>query len=161
MKKRKDNGQFLKGVSGNSSGRPITETTNIRKQLAANHEEIINAIRNAALGGDMQACKLILDRICPPLKAQAAPITIKLPYDGDLTQIAKAFIEAGAEGHISPEIAAQMVSAVGQLARISEIKEKLEPEEVGEPLTHIRISIIGEDEIERDINPKQCQDEGV
>lgn len=159
MKERKDNGQFMPGRSGNPKGRPTTESAIIRKQLAINYEDIINTIRSAALGGDMQACKLILERICPPLKPQAAPIVIKLPRDGDLTQIAKAFVKASAEGHISPEVAAQMISAIGQLARITEINEKIKPEEEEEPLSLIRIRVIGEDGIERDLNPRHREED--
>jgi hypothetical protein len=155
MSKRKDNGQFLPGNSGNPKGRPSTEVSTIRKQLAAQYEEIIAVIRQAALGGDMQACKMILDRICPALKPQTAPTTIKLPPDADMTQIAEIFIRASAKGNLPPDIAAQMVSAIGQLARIAVIKENLpKPEDDDDVISHIRISIIGEDGIERDLNPK-------
>lgn len=151
--KRKANGQFLPKNSGNPRGRPTTEAAAIRKQLAINHEEIIEVLRQAARGGDIQACKLILDRICPPLKPQAAPVVISLPPEGDLTQIAEALIKASAEGRLSPDIAAQMVASISQLARITVIKENLpKPENDDDVINHIRISIIGEDGIERDLN---------
>ncbi|MBS0290289.1 MAG: hypothetical protein JSS07_09695 [Proteobacteria bacterium] len=123
MTHRKENGQFLRGKSGNPNGRPTSETTAIRAQLAQNHKEIIGVVQKAALGGDMQACKMVLDRICPPLKPQAAPMVINLPSEGDITQIAETFIRATADGCLSPDIAAQIVSAVGQLARIVEVTE--------------------------------------
>ena len=40
-----------------------------------------------------------------------------------LSDIANAFIKAAADGKLSPDVAAQMVSAVGALARVVEIDE--------------------------------------
>lgn len=122
---RKTNGQFKKGRSGNIKGRPLLESTKIRQQLSCNSNEIIEVIRKAALGGDMQACKMIIDRICPPLKAQAAPVVIKMPHNGDMMLIAEALLKATAKGELAPDIAAQMVAAVGKLATIAKIKEDL------------------------------------
>ncbi|MBS0289160.1 MAG: hypothetical protein JSS07_03865 [Proteobacteria bacterium] len=154
MVQRKENGQFMAGKSGNPSGRPSTEITAIRKELAAHSKAIIQVVKNAALGGDMQACKMILDRICPPFKPQAAPVVISLPPGSDFTQIAEALIKASAEGLLPPDIGAQMVASIGQLARIAVIKENLpQPENDEDILRHIRISIIGEDGIERDMDP--------
>lgn len=142
MTNRTENGQFSSGKSGNPKGRPSTNTAAIRKLLASNAKSIIQVIQSAALRGDLQACKMILDRICPPLKAQTEPVVINLP-SGDMTQIAEAFIRAAAGGSLSPDISAQMVTAVGQLARITEVKEHLpKPEEEKDPITEIRINII-------------------
>jgi hypothetical protein len=152
MARRKSNGQFMPGKSGNPNGRPATESAAIRKQLAANYEAIIQAVRSAALGGDMQACKMILERICPPLKAQGAPVIINLPPEGDMIQIAEALIRAAAEGSLAPDTAAQMVSAVGQLARITEIKEDLsKSEDECELVEKIEIIIIDSDGVKRDL----------
>ncbi len=142
MAARKKNGQFIRGKSGNPTGRPHTETAAIRKQLISNSEAVIQVVTNAALGGDLQACRMILDRISPSLKAQTAPVAIHLPPEGDMTQLAEALIRAAAQGTLPIDIAAQMVSAVGQLARITEIKDHL-PKLDGDPIfTGIEIEII-------------------
>lgn len=146
MTSRERNGQFRAGRSGNPRGRPSADTMTIRKQLTKNHEDIIEVIRQAALGGDMQASKMILDRICPPLKAQSVPVAVTLPLEGDMTQIAKELIKAGAEGRLSPDVAAQMVSAVAQFARITEIKGKLpEPESEDSIITKVEIHVVRPD----------------
>lgn len=126
---RKKNGQFSAGESGNPTGRPSTQAAAIRKQLAAHSEAIIQVVTNAALSGDLTACKMILERLSPPLKAQSAPVTIDLPPEKDMAQIALAFIKAAAEGAISPDVATQMVSTVAQFAHITEIKNQLTEEE--------------------------------
>lgn len=46
-----------------------------------------------------------------------------------LTDTAKAFVKAAASGDVSPEVAAQMVSAIASVARVEEmeqIKDRLE-----------------------------------
>lgn len=130
MSDRKINGQFKKGCSGNLKGRPSSESTKIRQQLSCNSNELIEVIMKAAIGGDMQACKIIMDRICPPLKAQAAPVAIKLPRKANMMKIAELLIKEAAIGSIPPDVAAQMMSAVGQLAQVAKINDGLpKPEE--------------------------------
>lgn len=121
MKQRNENGQFLPGKSGNPSGRPSCEGAQIRKQLTTHSNEVIQVVMNAALGGDLQACKMILDRISPTLKAQADNIYMNLPAGSSMQQTAQAFIDAAVEGMISPDIASQMVSSTSHLAHIVEV----------------------------------------
>ncbi len=123
MNQRTETGQFPLGKSGNPSGRPSSENAVIRKQLAAHSDEVVQVIMSAALGGDLQACKMILDRISPPLKAQAAAISVSLPAEFRMDQVAQSFITAAAEGSLAPDVAVQMVTAVGHLARIVEVTE--------------------------------------
>ena len=80
-------------------------------------------VLDAALAGDLQAAKLVLDRISPPLKAQAAPVLLDLPRPDNATDTAAAIIRAAADGELPPDIAAQLVATVGTLARIIEIDE--------------------------------------
>lgn len=145
MVKRRENGQFVPGKSGNPKGRPTTQSSTIREKLMADHDAIIDVLRQAALGGDIQACKMILDRICPPLKAQATPVTIKLPRKADMTQIAEVIIKTAAEGALPPDIAAQLVAAVGNFARISEIKEDLPSSQKTPIFRKVRIELVNPD----------------
>lgn len=123
MSQRTKSGRFLPGISGNPVGRPGSESAEIRKQLSMYSHEVIQVVTSAALGGDLQACKMILDRISPPLKAQAATISVSLPAEFAMDQTAQSFITAAAEGSLPPDIAVQMVTAVGHLARIVEVTE--------------------------------------
>lgn len=123
MTDRLPDGRFRAGKSGNPSGRPKTESTRLRVILAEHGEDIVKVVLDAALAGDLQAAKLVLDRISPPLKAQAAPILLDLPRPENATGTAAAIIRAAADGELPPDIAAQLVAAVGTLARIIEIDE--------------------------------------
>ncbi len=86
-------------------------------------EALTRKIIELAKEGDMQALKACLDRLCPPLKAQAAPVQVDFPKTESLAGLANAFIQAAAKGQLPPDVASQMVSAVGTLARIVEIDE--------------------------------------
>ena len=120
---RLPNGRFSPGASGNPTGRPRTESAALRSQLAEHGSAIAAVVVEAAIGGDLHAAKLILDRISPPLKAQAAPILLDLPRPANATSTAAAIIRAAADGDLPPDVAAQLVAAVGALARIIEVDE--------------------------------------
>ena len=107
---RLPNGRFSPGASGNPTGRPRTESTALRSQLAEHGSAIAAVVVEAAIGGDLYAAKLILDRISPPLKAQAAPILLDLPGPANATSTAAAIIRAAADGDLPPDVAAQLVA---------------------------------------------------
>ena len=123
MTDRLPDGRFLPGRSGNPAGRPKSESAQLRTALAVHGEAIAKVVIDAALAGDLQAAKLVLDRISPPLKAQAALVQMDTPLPENVTDAAVMFIRAAADGDIPPDIAAQLVSAVGTLARVIEIDE--------------------------------------
>lgn len=123
MTMRSERGTFLKGVSGNPQGRPRCESTMVRQRLAHYGEEVADMVINAALAGDMQAARIVLDRLCPPLKPSTVPINITLPSDPGIAGTARTIIEHAAEGQIGPDVAGQLVQAVAALARVVEIDE--------------------------------------
>ncbi len=84
---------------------------------------MVEVIISAALNGDLEACKLVIQRLCPPLKSQAAEIAIDLPIGGDLVALTETILKATANGDFPPDVASQMVTAVGQLAKIVELTE--------------------------------------
>ena len=77
----------------------------------------------AAKGGDVQAARLILERILPPVKAVEQAVELQLPADGTLTAKASAVLSAAAAGDLAPGQAAQLIAALGTLAKIHESDE--------------------------------------
>lgn len=132
---RTKDGKFKKGASGNPAGRPKQASSLLREQLKAHGVEVVATVVQAALEGDMTACKMVLDRIAPALKPQAAPVQIELAPDAGLAGVARAFVDAAAAGELAPDVAGQMVQAVGSLARITEIDELLKRVERLEKVT--------------------------
>jgi len=100
---RSAKGTFLKGVSGNPAGRPKSESVALRQKLAEQADDVMTVVVNAALAGDMQAAKLILDRVCPPLKPQSAPVLFDMPEIGGFSELGKSIIQAVSGGKLPAE----------------------------------------------------------
>ncbi len=125
---RKQRGKpFKPGKSGNPAGKPPGarhKATMMAQALFDGECEVLTRkIIELAKDGDLQALKVCVDRLCPPMKAQAAPVQVDLPETESITDMASAFIKAAADGLLPPDVAAQLVSAVGTLARVVEIDE--------------------------------------
>lgn len=131
--------KFKPGQSGNPKGRPKDKTpaTLLRKSIAADMPEILQTLVNLAKGGDVQAARVLLDRICPPLKPQA--LAINLPVNGSLTEQGCEIIKATMAGQIPPDIGSQLITALANQAKVIEIDELIKRVEALES---------GKDEIE-------------
>ena len=114
--------RFEKGQSGNPNGRPKSLTaSHLRQAIHENMPDILNKLIELAKGGDVQAIKLLLERVCPPLKAQTAPIS--LPVVGTLTEQGNEIIRATMNRLISPDTGSQLITALANQAKIIEIDE--------------------------------------
>lgn len=118
---------FRPGISGNPAGKPPgaknRATVLAQALFDGEAETLTRKIIELAKAGDMQALKVCVDRLCPPMKAQAAPVQVEIPETENISVIANAFIKAAADGRLPPDVAAQLVSAVGTLAHIVEVDE--------------------------------------
>jgi|SRR5690554_5357767 len=117
--------KFKKGESGNPLGRPKGSglTGELRKAIANDAQDIISNLIEQAKGGDTTAAKVLLDRILPPLKAEAQAVNIAEFNAGGLIEKAGAVLGATANGELAPDIAAQLISAVATLAKVIEVEE--------------------------------------
>ena len=115
-------GQFPKGKSGNPSGKPKGvrhQSSLLAEQLLASEvQDICQTVSTEAKAGNMQAIKIVLDRLLPPRKDN--PIHIELPKIEESRDVLKAIgciTQAVGDGEISP--------AEGEaLARIVDIHTK-------------------------------------
>lgn len=121
--RRGSRGRFAPGTSGNPNGRPKSETAALRQALADGADDVVTAVLKAAKAGDMQAAKIVLDRLVPPIKASAQTVHLALPVSASPLDIARSILGATASGDIAPDIAAQLVTAVGAFCRIEEFEE--------------------------------------
>jgi hypothetical protein len=116
---------FVKGKSGNPQGRKPGKTpgAKIRKAIEQRADDIVQALIDAAVGGDVAAAKALLDRITPTLKPIAAQVTITLPDGAGLAEQGSAVIQAALNGTIPPDIGSQLITALANQAKIVEIDE--------------------------------------
>lgn len=122
--KKKQSGRWKTGESGNPAGRkPGTgEVARIRASIAERVPELLAALMIKALDGDTGAARLLLERAIAPLKAAEQPEALTLP-DGSLTDQGRAVLRAVAAGELAPSQGAQLLAAIGALARVTEVDE--------------------------------------
>jgi hypothetical protein len=125
MTTKKQDTRFKPGQSGNPNGRTPGhgEIAKLRQSLSTHIPEIIDQVVTAARGGDLQAARLILERVIPTVKPMESPVALQLPTGGSLTDQGRAVITAVSEGELSPANGAQLVTAIGTLARVAEFDE--------------------------------------
>ena len=119
------NPNWKAGQSGNPAGRPpgVGEIGKLRAAIGERVPEIVAAMMEKALEGDVGAARLLLERAIAPLKGIEQAVTLSLPNDGTLTAKASAVLSAAADGLLAPSQAAQLIAALGTLAKISEVDE--------------------------------------
>lgn len=76
----------------------------------------------AAKKGDMQACRLILERLVPPVKPAAEPVQFELD-DTDLPSAARSILRAIAAGDLAPDQGRHLIVALGAVAKVIEVEE--------------------------------------
>lgn len=122
---KKRAGKWRPGESGNPKGKPqgSGQLQKLRAALADDVPAILKALGIAAKAGDVQAARLILERVLPPLKGVEPCVQLPLPADGSLTAKAEAVVAAVGAGEVTPGQAAQLIAALGSLAKIMEVDE--------------------------------------
>lgn len=124
MTEKKPRGGWKPGESGNPKGKPpgSGQLQKLRAALADDVPEILRKLGEAAKGGDVQAARLILERVLPPVKAIEQAQAIHLP-EGSLTDQGRAVLAAVAAGELAPGQGAQLLAAIGTLGKVAELDE--------------------------------------
>lgn len=97
---------FKKGQSGNPAGKPIgakDRRTELRALLQPHASKLVKKVVALALGGDVQALRICIDRIIPPVKETG--LRIALPPITDAASCANAqalLVAAVATGELLP-----------------------------------------------------------
>lgn len=131
MSETKDT-RFRPGQSGNPAGRKAGSgwvgraRLDLQRGWDGDMEDGTDGIRakliSAAKAGEAWAVRLVAERVCPPIKASEAPVELGLTGK-TLTEKADGVISALAAGDLSPTQAAQLLQALGALAKVVETDE--------------------------------------
>lgn len=126
-------GRFHKGQSGNPKGKPQgvrNRNSIVAERLFADEiQEICGSVIAQAKAGNMQAAKIILDRVLPPIKDK--PFLIDLPKmtnGSDLLKAMECITFAVGSGQISPlegESIARIVDTHIKALELNEIEKRL------------------------------------
>ena len=126
---RKQRGKpFERGSSGNPSGRPrgAKSRATLFEEAVSKKDatDVITTVVTAARGGDMAACRLVLDRVAPARKGQ--PLIFDLPKiesAADIATAMAALVAAVAGGKISPAEANEVAGIIDANRRALETGE--------------------------------------
>lgn len=117
-------GPWKPGQSGNPAGRkPGTgQVSALRAQIGKRLPVIIDKVIAAAEAGDMQAARLLIERVIPSVRGSAESVALP-EASGGLTERATTILDAVNAGRLPPDVGAQLVAAVAAMARVYETEE--------------------------------------
>lgn len=116
-------GRFQKGKSGNPSGKPKgakDKRTELRSLFEPHRKALIKTAVDKALSGDTTALRICIDRLVAPVRGNPANIC---NFSGTLSERGERVMEAIAQGSISAEEAAALMSVIQMQTRIVESDE--------------------------------------
>lgn len=123
---RDTNGRIMPGNSLNPNGKPkgtLGKAGRLREELAKEIPGILQTVVSQARSGDIQAARIILDRVLPPLRAQTERVELAQIAHGTLSARAGSVLSALSKGDVSPDTALQMLAALGTLAKLNEMQD--------------------------------------
>lgn len=116
---------FRPGVSGSPAGRPpgTGRIAQLRQQIGEHVPEILAALVEQAKRGDVQASRLLLERVLPPVKPTETPQPVQLPDGASLSDTGRAILRNIADGQLGVRDGAALVAALAGLVRVTELEE--------------------------------------
>jgi hypothetical protein len=117
-------GRFMPGNSGRPRGARHAALLALDAIGAENAHEVMQAVVDAARGGDMRAAEILLSRLWPQRKGR--PVALDLPAlntAADVTTALAATAAAMAEGTLSPEEAGAVAAVIETQRRAIETLE--------------------------------------
>lgn len=125
--------KFQQGKSGNPNGRPKgvkDRRVALREKLLPHADQLIEMVTTFAKAGDMQAMKIVMDRIMPPLKEEPIQVTIpKIGSAEDCVKAQAAVVNAVAAGDMLPsegQVMANLIDAQRRAYETNELANRLE-----------------------------------
>jgi len=116
-------GTFAPGGSGGLGGHAYVAPVAEMRREAGNRFDKSFSSKGQALAGDAQAIRIILDRVLPTLRPVRASHGLDAAAWRTLAEAGAMIVQAAADGDLAPTQAAQIVTALGGVAKIIETTE--------------------------------------
>jgi len=117
-------GRFAPGNPGRPKGARHKATEAVEHLMQGQMERITAAVIEAAAGGDMQAARLVLDRICPARREPAVSVEIPtIESAADLPMAIAAILQAVGAGDLTPSEAAKITQTIEAAAGALELHD--------------------------------------
>src|SRR5512135_1531773 len=92
--------------------------------LFSRADEVVNAVIDKAIEGDISAAKLILDRLVPPLRATDPPVNIPRPGDSDdIADQSRLILDSLLSGGVGPNIALRIMQGLALHQTMTDIRD--------------------------------------
>ena len=127
--KKRNAGQWKPGQSGNPNGRQTGEMARLRALIREHTPAIISGLVADAMVGDKVAARLLMERVMPPLRAEAAELELPaIDPQADLITQGRQVLETVIRGEMPSDQGAALIAALGQLGslkKLDELEERL------------------------------------
>jgi hypothetical protein len=126
---RNADGTFAKGNSGNLAGgnAPFVHRS-VRAALDEAAPDVTSKVIQAARGGDMQACRIVMERVHAPKRSRAEPVKFNLDTTKSYIEQAVQVMRAMADGELDPEtgkVVMECLSTAAVLTQHSEFEARI------------------------------------
>jgi hypothetical protein len=139
-RKRDASGKWVKGCGpgpGRPKGEPCTVARLLRGKWVDDAEQIADMIKEKALAGDLEAAKIVLERIYP--RPKDGPVLIHDMPRGSVAEMTGRVVQAVADGSLTPSEGQALAGILAQhckiiethelAQRVEEIKQRLDEQE--------------------------------
>jgi hypothetical protein len=116
---------WKKGQTGNPTGRPVgipDRRSQLRDLLQPDAPALIEKVVKEAKAGDMQAMRICMERLIPPLRQDSEPVQLDIDIGDTPTDTALNVLQAISAGKLSIADGASLLGAVASAQRIHELE---------------------------------------
>jgi hypothetical protein len=118
---RDNKGRWLSGQSGNPFGRPPGASSRLTRQLFDAAGQILPKWIEAAMAGDEEKQRFILERGLPRTKAVSPPFTLEMQGNNHLDKLLSIF-KAVVDGDLPASAGAEAANIVMMAVKVEEIE---------------------------------------
>jgi len=116
--------QFIKGVSGNPTGRPKgikDKRHRYSEAIDSMIPQVLDSVFQRAIAGDMTAAKMLLDRTLPNKRPEQERVEIS--HTGNISLDAQNVLRSVLDGEVAPDVGASLLSSMTSVLKAIEVEE--------------------------------------